>query len=95
MSIQNESALRGENRDLDPTLLADIKPTTVNLLPCPWCGNEPDMFEGDSNCEITCWNEGCPATASSVEDPITRNAIKRWNTRMQAAVTVAVAPEAK
>ena len=70
------------------------KSESVELLPCPWCGNEEvaqGAFQdaGEQRLAVQCWN-GCRAFGPSVAFPLgcdpgpaVLEAITLWNTRTQ------------
>ncbi len=58
----------------------------MELLPCPWCGGQPDFINdgghglGNILTEIACQNVDCPVSIST--GYFDRwEAIKKWNTR--------------
>jgi hypothetical protein len=46
-----------------------------DLLPCPFCGNEPSSWEYiNKGVLVSCWSENCPLRATTVS-------VRQWNTR--------------
>jgi Lar family restriction alleviation protein len=60
----------------------------VKLKPCPFCGGDADLLEQDPRqlaTLVACSDCGASIPASTSED----DAIRRWNTRVTFAPTVA------
>lgn len=58
---------------------------SLSLLPCPFCGGEPEQFEDKwmNYYWIGCKDDDCPATARGVKLKEERDAaIERWNKRV-------------
>lgn len=60
--------------------------TEVELLPCPFCGTIPNIYEAPNHagavlCWIECPNHKCPTSVSTWMDTL-KNAVKFWNTRV-------------
>jgi hypothetical protein len=55
----------------------------ATLLPCPFCGHAPELFEsiiGDGCYIVTCGNGRC-LTKPSLDRAGKENAVSAWNTR--------------
>jgi hypothetical protein len=52
----------------------------IELLPCPFCGEQPQISKNNWATAIDCINDDCPAAVSVASDA-GQNAAERWNTR--------------
>jgi hypothetical protein len=55
----------------------------VELLSCPFCGEQPQVSKNDWATAIDCINDECPAAVTVASDA-GQNAAERWNTRAAA-----------
>lgn len=58
--------------------------TTLRLLPCPFCGEQPKMFYGTGYVSAGCDNEGCkvnPSVDFENGDGAKEKVMRSWNTR--------------
>lgn len=60
--------------------MTDMKPGT-KLLPCPFCGGEPEFMDGFYHRYVMCRNKACEAMGNSSMDA--KTVIAAWNRRTQ------------
>jgi hypothetical protein len=64
------------------------------LLPCPWCGNTPQVCHGTTNRRkgnthyVSCVNWDCKVKPSTGREWTIEEAVKAWNTREEKKTNV-------
>jgi len=51
------------------------------LKPCPFCGEEAEMYETNEGCRVLCFGSGCIMNALKVQYTHEKFAIAAWNKR--------------
>jgi hypothetical protein len=60
--------------------------TTPKLLPCPWCGYEPEVLKTPNESSGPPWIVVCPQVDCGIIEfngASKADAIRRWNTRKE------------